>query len=248
VQLCRAWVTLYGLSFLSACVPPARTAQLRTLDQRVQRLEDRLREETQRRVALNEQVLVLSGRQPQDDAASALPPEGISIAQGTQRPTAPQAPKVSPAASVAAPAVAKTRPAAVASNDGPVPPALRRALAAFGRGHYRHAFAQLQRFVQQQPQHPAVDRARYWMGECKLENGEWMAAIGQFARLQREHPKSPKLPEAMYKMGRAFEQLADAAEAEGTYRRLIATFPRSASAELASARLAGSKTHATLRY
>lgn len=249
----RAWVTLFGLSFVTACGPSARQQALCDLQKNVGQLEQRLRHSEAHARALDERLVVLNARQtpgtkviapeplapapaPAPKAAAgvvtepaivpaAMPDEGISLSQGR---------------SLAAGRSIRLRgpSVALATSGKALPKRVQQALKAYQRGAFKKAFGQLAGFVREQPSHPAADIARFWMGECKFEQGALMESIAQFARLEREHPKSPKAPEALLKMGLAFEKLAAPDEAFATYRRLIQSFPKSASAELATTRLA----------
>lgn len=255
----RAWVTLYGLSFVTACGPSVRQQALRDLQKNVGALEQRLRHSEAYAHALDERLMVLDAREaplaPTPDAAASSPVGQVMAVQASMGRTADAAPaarmpdegiSLSQGKSLAAgPSIRLRGPQTVAKSlphaapvGAALPKRLQKALKAYQKGAFAQAFGQFAAFVRKHPKHPAADRARFWMGECKFEQGALMDSIAQFARLEREHPQSPKAPEALLKMGLAFEKLAAPDEAFATYRRLIQSFPSSASAELASSRLA----------
>jgi tol-pal system protein YbgF len=251
-----AWVTLFGLSFVTACGPSARQQALCDLQKNVGQLEQRLRHSEAHARALDERLMVLHARNAPAAAQTSATQPALDGSVGKKTPAAVvAAPVPSPAALMPEEGISLSEGRSLAANRsirlrGPtvspaaapqtqtLPKRLQHALRAYQRGAFKQAFGQFAGFVRQHPKHPAADRARFWMGECKFEQGALMESIAQFARLEREHPKSPKAPEALLKMGLAFEKLAAPDEAFATYRRLIQSFPQSASAELATTRLA----------
>lgn len=257
---CRAWVTLYGLSLVTACGPSVRQQTLCDLQKNVGQLEQRLRHSEAYARALDERLMVLDAREA--SPAALLPEPAQRLGAPHAAPASAMAPQqpifvappflavmpdegisLSQGKSLAAHRSIRLRGTSAVRTDAqaapaPLPKSLQKALRAYQRGAFGPAFGALAAFVRQHPKHPAADRARFWMGECKFEQGALMDAIAQFARLEREHPKSAKAPEALLKMGLAFEKLAAPDEATATFRRLIQSFPQSASAELATVRLA----------
>lgn len=112
-----------------------------------------------------------------------------------------------------------------------------KALRIYQAGHLHQAYTQFQNLISTDQHHPQADTARFWMGTCKFELGEFTDAIAHFSRLQQEHPKSAKIPEALFKIGLAFEKLSDPDEAQRAFSKLVKRYPHSDSAELASKRL-----------
>lgn len=216
-----------------------RQQTLCELQKNVGYLQQRLRHSEAHAHALDERLMVLDARQTPlatnvesapvaagVKAFEAMGEEGVSMAAGQSL----VAQRSLPLPNIST----GDRPRLLAQ---PLPKAVQQALRAYRRGAFRQAFEQLDSFVRQHPQHAAADRARFWMGECQYEQGALTQSIAQFSRLEREHPKSPKTPEALLKMALAFERLAAPDAASKTLRRLIQSFPKSASAELAMARL-----------
>jgi tol-pal system protein YbgF len=84
---------------------------------------------------------------------------------------------------------------------------------------------------------PNLDEARYFLGGCYLEKGDYANAIKSFDMVAQDFPQSKRAPTALFKIGRIYETMGDTTAANRYFERLSRDYPDSPEAAL----LKGSK-------
>jgi len=93
-------------------------------------------------------------------------------------------------------------------------------------GDYAGAEAGLQRFVEQNPDHPLTANAAYWLAETYYVRKNYAAAAAAFARNYRTYGKSAaKAPDNLLKLGMSLEGLGEKDKACLSYTELAKAFP-----------------------
>ncbi len=122
--------------------------------------------------------------------------------------------------------------------------ALGKALSAYRAGSVGVAYALFDDFIQRYPRDPKADNARYWMGQCRYEAGEYLQAALEFGKMIKDYPRSTKLPDALLKLGLSQDRAGNRIAATQTLTKLTHRYPKSALAELARARLTSARNPA----
>lgn len=105
-------------------------------------------------------------------------------------------------------------------------------------GDYAGARANLQAFLQQNPQHPLAVNALYWIGESYYGEKSYENAILQFQDVIQKHPTHPKAASAMLKQALSFLALGDSQNAKILLQKVQDTYPQTEEAGKAKAKLA----------
>ncbi len=93
-------------------------------------------------------------------------------------------------------------------------------------GDYAGAEAGLQRFLDQNPEHPLAANAAYWLAETYYVRKNYAAAAAAFARNYRTYGKSAaKAPDNLLKLGMSLEGLGEKDKACLSYTELAKEFP-----------------------
>lgn len=99
---------------------------------------------------------------------------------------------------------------------------------AFGllrQAKYDDAAIALQVFVNQNPDDPLADNARYWLGETFYVRSEFIRAAEVFFEGYRISPSGPKAPDTLLKLGMSLGKLGKQAEACAAFTKLGGEFP-----------------------
>ena len=104
------------------------------------------------------------------------------------------------------------------------------------RGKYDLAIMGFESFIEQFPDHPYADDARYYIGEAMLAKGEYTEAAVSFLTLTRKYPDSDLVPPALYKAGYCYQIMEQDALAAQYFDKLLTEYPDSPEAELARQR------------
>jgi len=133
------------------------------------------------------------------------------------------------------------------SDDGSGPAALGRgmvldpeakraydaALSLVNARQYGSALAALAAFLVKWPDHPYVDHAMYWRGECYFARADYTAASEQFEGVVARFPGGSKAPDALLKLGICQQKLGHASQAKASIDRLLQEYPQSDAARRA---------------
>ena len=93
-------------------------------------------------------------------------------------------------------------------------------------------------FLVKWPDHPYVDHAMYWRGECYFAQADYAHASEQFEGVLARFPAGMKAPDALLKLGMCHQKLGHAAQARACFDRLVQDYPQSDAARHAPAPLA----------
>ncbi len=138
---------------------------------------------------------------------------------------------------LAKPSAAKPDVAPTATAESPED--LYRRAVGMIRSEQRYADGRdLQRFLQQHPQHSLRVNASYWIGEAYYGEKNYESAILQFQDVIEKHGDHPKAAAAQLKQGITFQTLGDNQSAKAIFHKLVETFPLSSEAKEAKKRLA----------
>jgi tol-pal system protein YbgF len=107
------------------------------------------------------------------------------------------------------------------------------ALSLVNARQYGPALAALAAFLVKWPDHPYVDHAMYWRGECYFAQGDYTAALEQFDGVIARFPAGSKAPDALLKLGICHQKLGRAAQAKASFDRLLQEYPQSDAARRA---------------
>ncbi|HEX9294719.1 MAG TPA: tol-pal system protein YbgF [Polyangiaceae bacterium] len=92
---------------------------------------------------------------------------------------------------------------------------------------YEKALDALTGFLVRYPDHPYVENAMYWRGECFYAKGEYARAAEQFEGLIARFSYGNKMPDALLKLGLCQQRLGSQAQAEKTFAELKDRYPKS---------------------
>ncbi|MGH7681068.1 MAG: outer membrane protein assembly factor BamD [Candidatus Eiseniibacteriota bacterium] len=118
--------------------------------------------------------------------------------------------------------------------------------AAFDRGDYIDAIADLKAYVEQFPGTEDTDDALFYLGEAYFRTKDFALASGQYDRVIRDFPQSPLQPDAMYQLARCDDLQARSAALDQTettraisrYQSFLQLYPESPKAGDANSRIA----------
>jgi tol-pal system protein YbgF len=133
------------------------------------------------------------------------------------------------------PASAKRGRAGSRSDRAPLPDAMspeakrtyESALALVRSKQYDKALDALSAFLVRYPDHPYVENATYWRGECFYAKGEYARAAEQFEGLIARFPYGNKAPDALLKLGLCQEKTGAHEQAQKTFAELQDRYPKS---------------------
>lgn len=80
-------------------------------------------------------------------------------------------------------------------------------------------------FINQNPKHPSVSKARYWLGETYYVQGRYKQAAQSFLTGYRSHPKGARAPESLLKLGMSLNKLGQKKQACGAYAEVSRSYP-----------------------
>lgn len=107
------------------------------------------------------------------------------------------------------------------------------ALSLVNARQYGPALAALAAFLVKWPDHPYVDHAMYWRGECYFARADYTAASEQFEGVVVRFPGGSKAPDALLKLGICHQKLGHAVQAKASFDRLLQEYPQSDAARRA---------------
>jgi tol-pal system protein YbgF len=101
------------------------------------------------------------------------------------------------------------------------------ALSLVNARQYGPGLEALTAFLVKWPDHPYVDHAMYWRGECYFAQGDYARAAEQFEGVLARFPAGMKAPDALLKLGMCHQKLGHAAQARASFDRLAQDYPQS---------------------
>lgn len=94
-------------------------------------------------------------------------------------------------------------------------------------GDYALAINGFKSFLENFPNSPLADNARYWTGESNYSQKQFRRALDEFYQLIKSYPSGDKVPAAMLKIGLCYVELQRPGLAKETFEKLIQQFPTS---------------------
>jgi tol-pal system protein YbgF len=92
---------------------------------------------------------------------------------------------------------------------------------------YDKALDALAAFLVRYPDHPFVENATYWRGECFYAKGEYARAVEQFEGVMARFPYGNKAADALLKLGLCQQRLGSQEQALKTFSELRDRYPKS---------------------
>jgi len=199
----------------------------RTVDQRLQELEDR--------VARVEGPPAGATAPPTEALGQDVPPPTAKAMPPRDMPPPPPAPP--PVADDAwGRDVARDQQAITASN-APERDQLVPMLDSVGKKDCGRAVGQLNTFAAQNKQSPLASNALYWVARCHALKGDRNQAITKFYDVVTKYPRGSKAPAALWEQGNLFIEMGDTPDARLALGKLIKDYPNSDEAGRARKRL-----------
>lgn len=223
--------------------------RLRQLEQEVRELRGQVEEQNNRienlQARQRDQYLDLdrrlqslsggaAGRQEGRDSVNAGEERGSREPETPTAPAGTDEPPVSPDATPEQDAADARRPVADAEERQA---AYDEAFAMLRDGDYADAAEAFQAFLDDFPDGPLSDNARYWLGESYYVTGNYDIAINAFQDVLDDFPDSPKAPDSLLKLGFCYYELEQWDQARDTLERVRERYPDSSVARLAQNRL-----------
>lgn len=113
----------------------------------------------------------------------------------------------------------------------------RQAYSLYEVGKYDEARVAFDEFLTKYEGTDLADNAIFWVGECYYRQGDYKKAAQQYARVFKKHPKGNKVPDAYYKLGLAFWRLGKMDAAVAALQKVVEEHPTSYAAPLARRKL-----------
>lgn len=161
-------------------------------------------------------------------APKIIEPEQVKRKPGKTEETARQEEPAKPAAD---------KPAAQDAEANTNDPLYSKGLAAYKANKYKEAYSAFSSYLEKNRTAPLASNARFWLGECLLQQKEFELAILEYQKVIADYPKSNKASAALFKQGQAFESLAEKETAKIIYNKLLTDYPKSEQVEMAQKRL-----------
>ena len=80
-------------------------------------------------------------------------------------------------------------------------------------------------FINQNPKHPSLSKAQYWLGETYYVQGRYKQAAQSFLTGYRSYPKGARAPESLLKLGMSLNKLGQTKQACGAYAEVRRSYP-----------------------
>ncbi len=94
------------------------------------------------------------------------------------------------------------------------------------QSEFEKAEMALSAFLEQNPDDPLSDNARYWLGETFYVRGQFVEAAETFLGGYQKSPTSKKAPDTLLKLGMSLASLDKKEQACATFTKLLQDFPK----------------------
>lgn len=212
---------------------PEDTTQLLDLFQRIERLEQEMRELRGSIETMNHEMESLSRRQRElymdlDRRLQRLESGDVAVRPAvTARPVEADA---DAGGDAIVPGIGGSDAGAVrADYDG--------AFRLLQEGRYPAAITAFEGYLERYPDGPLTDNAQYWLGEAYYVTREYRTALASFQQVPDRFPNSQKVPDAMLKIGYVHYELQEWDRARAVLTEVVGRFPGTTIARLADQRL-----------
>lgn len=212
---------------------PEDTAQLLDLFQRIERLEQEMRELRGSIEEMNHEMESLSRRQRElymdlDRRLQRLESGDIAVSPAvTARPVEPGPDAMDDA----------TLPGIGGNDSGDVRAEYDSAFRLLQEGRYPAAITAFEGYLERYPNGPLTDNAQYWLGEAYYVTREYRTALVSFQQVPERFPNSQKVPDALLKIGYVHYELQEWDRARAVLTEVVGRFPGTTIARLADQRL-----------
>ena len=105
------------------------------------------------------------------------------------------------------------------------------------QGRYPESITAFTAFLRDYPGGSYEDNAQYWLAEASYVNRDFDTALVEFAKVREKYARSPKVPGAMLKMGYIYYEKQNWTEAKSILRELQLNYPSTTEARLAEKRI-----------
>ena len=105
------------------------------------------------------------------------------------------------------------------------------------KGNYISAEIALREYVNNFPNGPYTDDAKFWLAESLFSQNKYNEALGIFNQIINQYPDSEKMMESILKSGFSHQELGNLSAAEAIFQRVIRDYPNSSASSLAEERL-----------
>ena len=105
------------------------------------------------------------------------------------------------------------------------------------KGDYVSAENALREHINNFPNGPYTDDAKYWLAESLFSQNKYNEALEIFNQIINQYPDSEKMMESILKSGFSHQALGNLSAAESIFQRVIRDYPNSSASSLAEERL-----------
>ena len=105
------------------------------------------------------------------------------------------------------------------------------------KGDYVSAEIALREHINNFPNGPYTDDAKYWLAESLFSQNKYNEALEIFNQIINQYPDSEKMMESILKSGFSHQALGNLSAAESIFQRVIRDYPNSSASSLAEERL-----------
>ncbi len=213
--------------------PPEQAQRLAELGQRVEALDEQVRE-------LLGRVDALENRPAPAPAAPSpeIPRLRQQVADLAARIAALESRQAAPApAPAASPAPRARAPAPAPEPKVSARELYDRAYALYKQGKYEDAREAFRRFAERYPKSDLTDNAYFWIGETYYDQQQYEKAILAYDKVVQGFPNGDKVPSALLKQAFAFDAIGDPVDARILLKKLLREHPSSEQAAIARKKL-----------
>ena len=105
------------------------------------------------------------------------------------------------------------------------------------KGDYVSAEIALREHINNFPNGPYTDDAKFWLAESLFSQNKYNEALEIFNQIINQYPDSEKMMESILKSGFSHQALGNLSAAESIFQRVIRDYPNSSASSLAEERL-----------
>ena len=105
------------------------------------------------------------------------------------------------------------------------------------KGDYVSAEIALREHINNFPNGPYTDDAKFWLAESLFSQNKFNEALEIFNQIINQYPDSEKMMESILKSGFSHQALGNLSAAESIFQRVIRDYPNSSASSLAEERL-----------
>jgi tol-pal system protein YbgF len=208
------------------------TGQNETLAHQVQQLGDKLERQKKdfeyRLCALNAQQLGANQSESADQSQAIPCPGGAPVTQTFNAPPPQQSAALPVVRLAPPPGVLGTLPAKSMPSNPQAQEQFNVALDLLAKAHNDEARAQFRSFADANPGDPLAPQAIYWVGQIDFLEKDYAGAAHAFVELMKKYPTSPRGADSMLKLGQSLIAMGQTKEGCMTLAALSTRYPNAA--------------------